>query len=93
MDKRLAERDVPIGGFAFQRQRYFNDAAIQKAFAETVARLPPEKRAVILRGKVDAEGGALVFAVRPFAHWTVAVITEYKKQGGWGAGFEVAGDF
>ncbi len=89
MDPRLSERDVPLPGFAFQRQRFFTDAAIDSAIDSALGRVESGKRAVILRGKVDEEGVALVLAFRPNNIWTVGAIFEYKKGGSWGAGFEV----
>jgi filamentous hemagglutinin family protein len=94
MDPRLSERDVPLPGFAFQRQRFFTDAQINAAVDGALARVQdPTKRTVILRGQVDEEGAALVFVVRPNGVWTVSTIVGYEKSQGWGAGFEIKAEF
>lgn len=89
MDHRLSERDVPLPGFAFQKQRYFTDAAVASAIDAALANVTPGKNAVVLRGKVDANGVAAVLAVRPNDVWTIGIIGEYKRGGTWGAGFEI----
>lgn len=93
MDRRLAERDVPLPGFGFQKQRYFTDEAVSDAIDSALARVTPGKRTVILRGKVDADGIAGVLAVRPNDVWTIGIIGEYEYGGTWGAGFEIKAEF
>ena len=89
MDHRLSERDVPLPGFAYQKQRYFTDHAINTALDSALARVDPDTNTVVLRGKVDENGGALVLAVRPNKVWTVGAVLGYEKRAGWGLGFEI----
>ena len=93
MDPRLSERDVPLPGFAFQKQRFFTDDQINDAIDSALDRVDPNKKTVILRGQVDADGAALVIAYRPNDVWTIGTIFEYQKGGGWGAGFEIKGEW
>ncbi len=93
MDYRLSEREVPLPGFGFQKQRYFTDKAVSDAIDDALARATPGKRTVILRGKVDANGVAGVLAIRPNDVWTIGIIGEYQRGGTWGAGFEIKAEF
>ena len=93
MDLRLSERDVPLPGFAFQRQRYFTDDQISEAIDSALDRVDPNKKTVILRGQVDKDGGGVVVAYRPNGVWTIGGIFNYEKGAGWGTGFEIKAEW
>lgn len=89
MDPRLREAEIPLLGGAVQRVRFFGDSTIQKAIEETLQRIDPKRKGVILRGRVDGDGVAAVLAARPHEHWTIGLIADYRKiSKEWGVGFE-----
>ena len=64
MDSRLHEAEIPLPGAATQLIRYFKDTEIRESMETALSRIAPDKCGVILRGRIDKDGGAAVLACR-----------------------------
>lgn len=88
MDPRLTEVEIPLPGGAIQRLRHFREGPIQKSLEDALGRIGRDRRGVILRGRVDQDGGAAVLAARVNNMWSVGLVADYERGGDWGIGFE-----